>query len=125
MADLTTLQRVEALWQPVPSALIPRANALIAKASRMLRHAYGDIDARILAGTLDAELVSDVADAMVVRVLQNFEGFKAVTVDDIRAERDASLTSGAMFIAPEELDLLAPANTSTELGTMVPRWPGC
>lgn len=125
MADLTTLARVEALWQPVPSTLTAKVTALLGMASRLVRHAYPDIDARIADGSIDSDLVADVATQMIVRVLANPEGLKSVTVDDIRAERDTSVWSGHLVITDAELALLAPVATSTVMGTIVPAWPAC
>lgn len=125
MADLTTLARVEALWQPVPSTLAAKTTALIGMASRLIRHAYPDIDARIADGSVDSDLVADVATQMVARVLDNPGGLKSVTVDDIRAERDTAVWSGLLVITDAELALLAPAATSTVMGTIIPAWPAC
>lgn len=122
-ADLTSTAQVEALWQPVPTAQAPRVTALIGMASRRIRAAFPDIDARIASGGIDVDLVSDVATAMVVRVLRNPEGLREVSVDDYRAVRDSTLSSGELGLTDAELELLAPtAAAAGGLGTIVPSW---
>lgn len=123
MTDLTSTDRVEAEWQPIPTDLTAKVARLIGRASRLIRHRFPTIDARVTAGELDAELVADVATSMVVRVLRNPDGLREVAIDDVRAVRDTTLSSGQIVILPEEEDLLSPSDTSVSEGTIVPSWP--
>lgn len=56
-------------WRPLTAAEAERARELVAKASRYLRAEFPQVDAKILAGLLDPDLVKDVVCDMVRRVL--------------------------------------------------------
>jgi hypothetical protein len=56
-------------WRDLTEGEAARAALLLAKASRQIRAEFPSVDARILAGKLDPELVADVACDMVRRVL--------------------------------------------------------
>lgn len=65
MADFASYTDVQAGWRPLTSEEQTRATALIARASRKIRLRWPDADARIDAGTLDADDVRDVVAEMV------------------------------------------------------------
>ena len=66
---LATTADVEALWRTLSESETTVAESLIRVASRVIRARYGDVDDRILAGTLDAQDVADIVAAMVKRAM--------------------------------------------------------
>lgn len=66
MSDpFATAADLEAVWRPLTDAEEDRADALLARASRMIRRRWSNVDDRITSGDLDADEVSDVVLEMV------------------------------------------------------------
>lgn len=100
-----------AIWRPLSAEEIPVAIARLDQASRKIRREIPPIDGktldeRIAAGLLTPDDVKDVAVEMVKRVmaLPSYIRQQSVTVDDATKSQtvDSSVSSGVMFIAPEE-----------------------
>lgn len=60
---------VEVRWRPLTERESIQADVLIGQASRMVRRLYPTTDARIAAGTLELEEVTDVVAGMVKRAM--------------------------------------------------------
>lgn len=118
--DLTTLQKVEDRWHVVSGQEQTNALALIGMASRILRRLVPSVDDRVASGDLDPDLVADVVNNAVLRVLQNPEGIRRVSVDDYTEERDSAVSSGGLVFTDAELDLLAPADKPSGAFTIAP-----
>jgi Phage protein Gp19/Gp15/Gp42 len=69
MADLAVIGSIENAWRPLSTAERPRAEYYLGAASRRIRRRWPDVDARLAAGNLNADDVSDVVVQMVVGAL--------------------------------------------------------
>lgn len=65
MTDYATVDDLAAAWRPLTAAEEVRADALLARASRMILRRWSDVDERIAAGDLHAADVADVVLEMV------------------------------------------------------------
>lgn len=66
MADLTDILTVEKAWRTLSSAEKAKAEYYIGVVSRAILRRWKDVEARITAGTLDADDVKDVATQLVL-----------------------------------------------------------
>lgn len=72
----------------------------------------------IAAGRLPAATVVSILEDMVVRVVRNPRAFRQVSIDDFSATVDHTLSSGALYLSPEELERLTPgARSGRQFGT--------
>jgi len=94
-----------------------RAAVLLRYASAQIRRQLPDIDARIAAGQLDADLARYVTVQMVVRVLRNPDGVLQETVGPSSISYDRTQSTGQLALAPDELAMLTPAPTGIGIGT--------
>lgn len=130
MADpFATKELVEKLWRPFANAgEETRAIALLATATRIMRAAAPTVDDRIASGQLDAELVADIAAQMVIRVLQNPDGYRSTTraIDDYSETnvRDQALSDGALRLLDSELAVLR-GTASAKAFSIAPAEPEC
>lgn len=69
MSDLASPDVLEKAWRPLTTAERVKAEYYLTKASRRVRRRWPDVDARIIAHTLDSEDVEDVIVQMVLAVL--------------------------------------------------------
>lgn len=69
LASLADPGAVSDGWRPLTTAEAGRVDALVAKASRLIRDELPSVDARILAGALDPLSVADIVCDMVRRQL--------------------------------------------------------
>lgn len=69
MAELATIQKVEAAWRPLTGDTRTRAIHYIGVVSRRIHRRWPDVDARISAGTLAAVDVEDVVIDLVLGVI--------------------------------------------------------
>lgn|SRR6478609_8678579 len=108
-ADYTDVQGI---WRTLTDQEIITVTARIAEASQMIRDEVPlvngmDVDERILSGSLNAATVRNVVVSMVERVVvpARFVRQESSTVDDGSESRtiDSSVSSGEMFISPNEL----------------------
>jgi hypothetical protein len=115
---------VEDAWRPLTDDEIGPTDYLLRKASRMIRNRFPTIDARITAGELDADLVGDVAIAMVKRSLRNPDGKRQESIEDYSFTRDQVTASGEVTMTDEEERLLAPPSSrSTAFSVNTSRCP--
>lgn len=94
-------------WRPLTATEEPVAQALLDDAWAILSQQLPDIEDRLTAGSLSELLVVAVESAMVLRVLRNPNGVRQWSVDDYSETRDSALSAGALYLSPEELDLLS------------------
>ncbi|AFF28315.1 head-tail adaptor Ad1 [Mycobacterium phage Twister] len=81
-------------------------NTRLDDAERMLKRRVGDIQAKITAGTLDAEDVKQVEADMVLRLLRNPEGYTQETDGNYTYMLHQQLASGKLEVLPEEWEAL-------------------
>lgn len=96
MDDLAELNDVAAAWRPLTSLETERAKYYLKVASRRIRRRWKDVDARIAAGTLDAEDVSDVVVQLVLGAIDTppVRGAKSFSETVGPMSRSATLASG-------------------------------
>lgn len=124
MADLATVEDVEALWRPLTTQERTKAQLLLGYASATVRRKVPRVDDRIAAEQLNEDLVTGVVASMVARVMRNPEGWRTETQQagpfQEQNTRDPELASGELHMTEAELDLLSPDSTgvgSIRLGT--------
>jgi Gp19/Gp15/Gp42-like protein len=114
LADpFATPSDVEARWRPLDEAETARAAVLLADASRMIRRRPWNVDARIAAGTLDAEDVRMVVAAMVRRAMLGVETADGVTeqaetVGPFQVNRKFSNPLGNLYLSADDVAVLEP-----------------
>lgn len=117
MDPLAVPTDVAGLWRPLTDAETTVAMTLIDYASRIVRASVQEIDERITAGTLDAELVAHVVASMVVRFMRNPDGKRSGTksIDDYTTSwtYDQVVSSGHLVLLPAEASLLAPTRDTS------------
>lgn len=110
--DFADYTDVQGIWRTLTDQEIITVTARIAEASQMIRDEVPlvngmDVDERILSGSLNAATVRNVVVSMVERVVvpARFVRQESSTVDDGSESRtiDSSVSSGEMFISPNEL----------------------
>ena len=106
MASFASTSDVEGLWRTLTEDEKVIAGNQLTFASAIIRQAVPDIDDRIAAGTLDADLVKNVAVSMVLRVMRNPDGKLEESIDDYSYRRDSAQSTGAMYLSDSELKLL-------------------
>ncbi|MDR6861970.1 Gp19/Gp15/Gp42 family protein [Phycicoccus sp. 3266] len=92
---------------PADNDVDGQIDRLIAKAISRLPGGAAGIQARIDAGTLDEDTVKGVVEDMVIRVLRNPGAVRSTSIDDYSETIDAAVSTGALYISPAELALLA------------------
>lgn len=122
MADFATVTDVANLWRPLSSEETTRATTLLGMASRRVRRDFPDIDARILAGTVDADDVRDVVASLVLPALGGppVPGARSWSVASGAESRSVSLSSGSTTADVFEylgwmLDILNPGRSRTAI----------
>ena len=97
---------------------------LIDKAeTRLLAAILAGIDGNA-AGTLSVDLVAGVVEDMVLRVASNPRGVRSLSIDDYTETLDRAVSSGALYLSPEELALLAgPMRAGGAFGSIKLRTP--
>lgn len=98
---------------------------LIEKATDRVYVAFPNLDDRISAGTLTAARVQGVIEDMVIRVLRNPNAYRQVSIDDYARMIDTALSTGALYLSPEERALLTPRRKRSAFGSVrlaVPSW---
>lgn len=111
MDPFATAEHVAGLWRALTDDEATLADNYLAAASRIIRAEVSDIDDRIDAGTLDAELAGDVAVAMVLRVMKNPNGVRqrSETYADFSFSEtvDQAISSGLLYLDDRERATLA------------------
>lgn len=108
-------------WRPLSAAETTTADNLVGTASTMLRNRFPDIDDRIAAGTLDADLATQAVVEMIKRVLRNLEGVRQrsrTTGPFTQSESFAEGDAGELEITDVEIALLRPPSVHRGAGTI-------
>lgn len=92
MADLAQVEDLEKAWRFLTAAERPRAQYYLGFASRRIRERWSDVDARLAAGTLDAENVNDVAVHMVLGIVDGAPVRRARSWSETRGPLSQSVT---------------------------------
>lgn len=98
---------------------------LIEKATDRVYAAFPNLDDWISTGTLTAARVQGVIEDMVIRVLRNPNAYRQVSIDDYARMIDTALSTGALYLSPEERALLTPRRKRSAIGSVrlaVPSW---
>lgn len=105
-----TVGDLEARWRPLSEAERAVAQELLDDAwEAVLLPSRPLLTAQLAAGTVPDRAVRFVLCSMVLRVLRNPDGKAMESIDDYRYQRDASVSSGALYVSPDELAMLVPA----------------
>lgn len=107
-------------WRPLTDAEDSVAGVLLDDAAAILLSKIPSIPERVEAGTLDRVLVERVQAAMVIRVLSNPDGKRQETIDDYSWTRDNAVSTGLLYLAEDELALLAPVTQQGSAFTITP-----
>jgi hypothetical protein len=107
-APLATVGDVAELFGTLGPVRQSLTVALLRHASRMIRSAFADVDARIAAGELDGDNVALAVVQMVLRVLRNPGGLRSETVGPFSRSWDTNAGIGLLEITPAETGLLVP-----------------
>jgi hypothetical protein len=100
------LADLEDRWRPLADDEKAGAQALLADAWAIANVQLPNLDASVTAGTTSPDAVRAVLSAMVIRVLRNPDGVRQWSVDDYSETRDSTLSSGALYLTADELNLL-------------------
>ncbi len=110
---------VQEIFGPIATSDQPEVTGLLRRASNLMRtHAYG-LDARILSGETDGQVVTDICVDMVMRVLRNSDGVKQETIGPSSVTYDPTVAAGRLFLMPDELLQLQPVKAArASVGTI-------
>jgi hypothetical protein len=114
---------LEEMWRALTPEEAGVATARLAQASRIIRAQFPTIDDRIAAGTLEVELVRDVAVDMVLRYMRNPDGKSMEMVEDYSYQRTAADTGGSVYMTPAEIDILTPSTSRSGAFSITPSDP--
>lgn len=107
-AAFATDGNVTELYGDLDPEDVGKVNALLRRASAIIRAQVYQVDLRIAGGLLDVQTVTDVCVDMVIRVLRNPDGVKQETIGPIATTFDPTVAAGRLFLTPDELFLLQP-----------------
>lgn len=130
MADepFATYQDVEAVWRTLTPDEQARATKLIEYASRKIRRAVPDVDARIAAGSLDPLDVEMVVVGMVKRAMMNsaLEGVESQsqTAGPFAHTVKPSNPAGNLYLTKDELASLRPRSPAARTIRTTSGYPG-
>jgi hypothetical protein len=121
-APLATLGEVADLYGSLSTAQEDLVQALLRRASAMIRQKYTDIDQRIRDGVLDGTIAAHAVVNMVLRVLRNPGGLRSETVGPFSRTFDVGRAAGLLEITAAEADMLSPDAAATAVaGTIMVR----
>jgi hypothetical protein len=129
---LATVDELEGLFRPMSVAEQAMARTLLRYASALLRARFPDLDARVAAGTLPADLAALAAIQMVLRVMRNPAGLPPLASVRVGPFSQSFFNDGAaglLVITDAEEAILAPQGaTVSPIGTVMARpglarWP--
>lgn len=109
MTDYATVEDVEALWgQPIPadSSTFTQVSALLSGAHAIVRSRVPTIDARVLGGTVPADVVRYIIAEMVIGVLRNPDGLKMEMAGVFQRQIDTNQASARMSLNDDQLQML-------------------
>lgn len=109
-APFATSDDVAEAWRALTSDEDGTATFWLRVASSIIRTEVPTVDGRVAAGTLDPDLVMGVTVAMVLRRLQNPDGWRSEqeAIEDYSTSktRDSALSAGGVYLTDEEKCLL-------------------
>lgn len=109
---LASPEDVVALYQPLNTLEAGQVDRYLRLASNKLLLKIPSVSARMIAGTLDADLVTDIVASMVVRAFRNPAGLKQHSIGPEAATYDDRAASGFIDLTAEEIALLSPVVSS-------------
>jgi hypothetical protein len=120
VADVATMLQREVSDLTIGEA--DKITLLLQNAAALLQVQVPQLDARIAAGSLDADVVAAVSTAMVHRVMLNPDGRRqnTVSVDDASTSWtvDVAVSTGALYLSDQERAVLMPPAATLRVGTM-------
>lgn len=116
MTDYATPQDIAAVWRPLTSEEQAIVAGVITQASNKLRAKLPRIDTIILDDPFKTALAKDAVVNAVIRRFQNMDGVLEFTLDDYRERRDASVSTGKVYI--DDNDLIGLRRRRSGLGTI-------
>jgi hypothetical protein len=105
---LAVLGDVAGQYGTLTTAQQTLTNVLLRAASKMIRSRFPTVDAQIVTGRLDPDIVALAAVNMVLRVLRNPGGLRSETVGPFSRTFDTSAAAGLLVVTDDELSLLTP-----------------
>lgn len=121
---LATIGDVAELFGALTSAQEGLVSALLRRASSMIRNAYPGLADRVLAGTVDPDLVAHAAVNMVLRVIRNPGNLRSETVGPFTRTYDTGAAGGLLVLTDAETALLAPKRTNRSTARSIMMRPG-
>ena len=110
-----TTSQVEAVWRPLSLQESATTDVLVEQASDLLDRRFGNLQDKIDAGDLTANLARMAVTSMVLRVLRNMDGLQSSTasVDDAaETVRYSEAATGMLAVTQVEVDILRPQRTT-------------
>lgn len=107
MYNPVMLSDLEARWRPLTADEKIVAQALLDDAWSIASAQVPGLPLAVDSNRVPLGVVRATIASMVVRVLRNPEGVRQWSVDDYSETRDASVAGGALYMSPEERNLLA------------------
>lgn len=109
MANPATVAHIQERWRSLAGTDLIRAETYLQAAWEVLTAEVPGLDDRLTAETVSEALVVHVLCEMTLRVLRNPEGKLEETIDDYRYRRDRLVSSGVLYVTPEEVSYLTPS----------------
>lgn len=108
-APLAVLDDVREQFGTLTVAQVTLTNALLRAASKLVRSRFPSIDAQILAGRVDADVVALAVTNMVLRVLRNPAGLRSETIGPFSRTYDTTAAAGLLVITEAEQAMFTPS----------------
>jgi hypothetical protein len=115
---------IEARWRPLSEQEARTAQALLDDLWARALTQVPTLSANLDAGSLSTEVVKSVMAGAVLRVLRNPEGKASEQIDDYKYTRDAAISTGGLYLSPDELILLGKARARAVSMSVSPRFGG-
>lgn len=108
MPNPATTSDIETRWRPLTAQETTNATAFLNDAWAILIARRPTLEADMTAGTVSSANVTRVVVAMVLRVLRNPDGKLEESIDDYSYRRDSAMSTGGLYVSPDELADLTP-----------------
>ena len=119
MPNPASTSDIEARWRNLSLQEATNAATFLDDAWNLLLGRRPTLEADIAAGTVTTANVVRVVCAMVLRVLKNPDGKTEESVDDYSYKRDGAVSSGALYVTPDELADVTPGRRGRRSVRMV------
>jgi len=107
MTNPATVVDLEDRWRPLSADERTVAQAVLDDAwHAVLLPLRPNLPVQVAGGSVSERTVRFVLCSMVLRVLRNPDGKVQESIDDYRYQRDASVSSGSLYVSPDELAML-------------------